>query len=630
MTDTVSNKFMQRLQQKREEQAALTNDLFQQYADCVPDIDLEPTGLSKAEMALDEFMRLIPITEAYQKWGGTSTFNPSKKEVKVRCPNPMHTDKDPSFVMNTEKNVFNCFKCGGGDVYDIAAWHKGFPVPGYKDKAYFRDLKDSIAADYGMQIERSIGGEETLYKVELPPESQTSAPLATSTEVDQVAQVSYTPMGAAYAEPSLEQKILANRKHSSIDWRSIVPEGTFMRAYLDATTTDTCPEEFHFWSSLVAVGMAAGRNRVLREEPDVFGNLFVCYTGPTGSGKSKAKAHLKKLIDDNIRFEKDDAIPLGTKVVSNPASGEVLVKTFQHEIIDLPTGKGTGTFLPVRVLIDSEELAGIAVRSSRQGNTLKDMLMDLYGSGPRLQSLSLANDLFAIMPFGSVITTTQNLSIREVIQKKDSSSGFVNRWVFATGVLKPEVSINFNKVDLTRAGGLLRLINGECSDFAYVTWSKEAFDTFDGFFHSNVVKDKNREDTSITQRLDLLLKKLCLLFTINNREKQVTADTVSRVLEIYPYLLESYDVIDEQVQATQQGDDQDYILSVVSRMASQGRHPTSNEVWKMTKRRISDSTTVRKILDNFVALGVLHDFPKPTTVKGGRPTKVYLPAGMSQ
>lgn len=637
MTDTVSNKFMQRLNEKRAEEAARTATMSDLYADCIPDIEIESAGLSNTEIALDEFMRLIPITEAYQRWGGQSAINSIKKEVKVRCPNPQHSDKDPSFVMNTEKNVFNCFKCGGGDIYDIAAWHKGFPVPGYKDKAYFRDLKDSIAADYGMQIHRDLSGDETLYKAELPPETHTSAPLhpasvtsAEVTEQAEVASVSYTPLGAAFAEPSLEAKILASRQHSSIDWRSIVPSGTFMRAYLEATTTDTCPEEYHFWSALIALGLAAGRNRVLREEPDVFGNLFVCYTGPTGTGKSKAKDHLKRLIENNIRFEKDDAIPLGTKISSNMSSGEIIVKTFQHELVDLATGKGTGQFLPVRVLIDSEELAGIAIRSARQGNTLKDMLMDIYGAKTTLESHSLANDLTAIMPFGSVMTTTQNLSIREVLQKKDSSSGFVNRWVFATGVPKKEVSINFHKVDLTRAGGLIRLINGECSSFEYVIWSQEAFTVFDEFFHSTVVKDKNREDTSITQRLDLLLKKLCLLFTINNREKQVTADTVARVLEIYPYLLESYDVIDEQVQATSEGDDQDYIMSVVSRLVEKGKAPSARDVFQLAKRRVPNTGAVVKILQNFVTLGMLEEFKKPSTGKGGRPSTVYVPAGMSQ
>lgn len=632
----VSHKLLQRLAEKRAaEEAAKAeqdNDLSK-WAEFVPDIDLdESPGLSKMEIALDEFMRLIPITEAYQRWGGQSAVNSSKKELKVRCPNPEHTDKEPSFVMNTEKNVFNCFKCGGGDIYDIAAWHKGFPVPGYKDKAYFRDLKDSIAADYGMQIDRSLGGEETLYKAEIPSVIDIDDGATTKNEntgSEPGTNVLYTPQGAAYAEPTLDERIESKRQHAAINWRSIVPEGTFMRAYLDATTTDACPEEYHFWSALMAVGMSAGLNRVLRDGPPVTANLFVCLTGPTGTGKSRAKKHLFDLIYTELPYKHTDILPQGTKVIGNPQSGEVIVKSFQHEVLDVNDKPIPGQFLPIRVLVNSEELAGIAARSSRQGSTLKDTMMDLYDCKARIESQSLANPLSAPHPFGSVVTTTQNKSIREVISKKDNSSGFVNRWVFATGVPKPERAINKTHVDLLRAGGLLRLINGECSTRRVIDWSPEAESAWEHFFHARVVPDKKRGDEAeVFQRIDLLLKKLFLLFTINNRELVVTGETVKRVLEIYPYLLESYDVIGEQVSATSQGDDEDYVLSVVSRMARQGKQPTARDVFQMTKKRIPNTGMVRKILENFVALGELQEFKVPPGPAGGKPRCVFVPHGM--
>lgn len=631
----VSHKLLQRLAEKKAaEEAAKAqqdNDLSK-WAEFVPDIELDSPGLSGVEMALDEFMRLIPITEAYQRWGGQSAIQSGKKEIKARCPNPQHEDKAPTFVMNTEKNVFNCFKCGGGDIYDIAAWHKGFPVPGYKDKAYFRDLKDSIAADYGMQIDRSPGGEETLYKAEIPSfvdidDGATSENENTGSEP--VTNVTYTPQGIAYSEPTLDERIESKRQHAAINWRSIVPDGTFMRAYLDATTTDACPEEYHFWSALMALGMSAGLNRVLRDGPPVTANLFVCLTGPTGTGKSRAKKHLFDLLGENLKYDRTDILPQGVRVLPNASSGEIVVKWFQHEVLDVNGKPIPGQFLPMRVLVNSEELAGIVTRSSRQGNTLKDILMDLYDCKSSIDSNSLANSLSAPQPFGSVVTTTQNKSIREVISKKDNSSGFVNRWVFATGVPKPERAINKVQVDLIRAGGLIRLINGECSTKKVVDWSSEAESAWERFFHARVVPDKKRGDEAeVFQRIDLLLKKLFLLFTINNRELVVSGDTVQRVLQIYPYLVESYDVIGEQVSATSQGDDEDYVLSVVSRMAKQGKQPTPRDVFQMTKKRIPNTGMVRKILENFVALDVLQRFQLPSGPAGGKPKVVYIPTEM--
>lgn len=631
----VSHKLLQRLAEKKAaEEAAKAqedNDLSK-WAEFVPDIELDSPGLSGVEMALDEFMRLIPITEAYQRWGGQSAIQSGKKEIKARCPNPQHEDKAPTFVMNTEKNVFNCFKCGGGDIYDIAAWHKGFPVPGYKDKAYFRDLKDSIAADYGMQIDRSPGGEETLYKAEIPSfvdidDGATSENENTGSEP--VTNVTYTPQGIAYSEPTLDERIESKRQHAAINWRSIVPDGTFMRAYLDATTTDACPEEYHFWSALMALGMSAGLNRVLRDGPPVTANLFVCLTGPTGTGKSRAKKHLFDLLGENLKYDRTDILPQGVRVLPNASSGEIVVKWFQHEVLDVNGKPIPGQFLPMRVLVNSEELAGIVTRSSRQGNTLKDILMDLYDCKSSIDSNSLANSLSAPQPFGSVVTTTQNKSIREVISKKDNSSGFVNRWVFATGVPKPERAINKVQVDLIRAGGLIRLINGECSTKKVVDWSSEAESAWERFFHARVVPDKKRGDEAeVFQRIDLLLKKLFLLFTINNRELVVSGDTVQRVLQIYPYLVESYDVIGEQVSATSQGDDEDYVLSVVSRMAKQGKQPTPRDVFQMTKKRIPNTGMVRKILENFVALDVLQKFNIPSGPLGGKAKTIYIPSEM--
>lgn len=627
MTDgsQVSNKFLQKLAEKRAAEEAANqqqqNDLLQ-WAEFIPDIELDGMpGLSDQEKTFDEFISFIRITEAYQRWGGKSQIsNPNKEEVKVRCPNPQHQDNDPSFVMNTKKNVFNCFKCGGGDIYDIAAWHFGFPVPGYKDKTHFRNLKDNILADYGYQVHSAPGAEDIIIQVEVPQviEVSPSTPQATN--------ISYTPEGAAYAEPTLEQAIQDSRQHDSIDWKTIVPENTFMRTYLEATTVDTCPEEYHFWSALVAVGLAAGLNRKLQDQTPVTGNLFVCYTGPTGTGKSRAKSRLTTLIEDNIPYNKDDVVPEGTKIGKNLQSGEVVVKMFQHEIMDI-SGKGTGKYLPVRMLVNSEELAGIAIRSSRQGNTLKDTLMDIYDCKSTIESHSLANSITAILPFGSVITTTQNKSIRDLISKKDNNSGFVNRWIFATGVSKPRRAIDLTVVDLTRAGGLLRLIKNECSNLVVITWSEDAVKLWTEFFNSRVAADMDKStDSEIMQRIDLLMKKLFLLFTINNREKILTEDTVRRVIMLYPYLAESYGVIDQQVSATEYGDNEQFIIHTVRRLTQNGRPASTNDIYKAARHRISNTSILRKMLDELCAVGELNHARIPAAgAAGGRPKDVYMP-----
>jgi hypothetical protein len=615
----VSHKLLQRLAEKRAAEEAAKQQEQQdlsQWAEFVPDIEIDSPGLSRAEIALDEFMKLIPITEAYQRWGGQSAVSPGKKEVKVRCPNPQHTDKDPSFVMNTEKNVFNCFKCGGGDIYDIAAWHKGFPVPGYKDQAYFRDLKDSIAADYGMQIDRSLGGSETLYKAEVSPETPVQEkPSQSGTNV------LYTPEGAGHAEENAD--LDPPRHHESIDWRHILPQNTFMRTYMEAVATDTCPEEYHFWLGLLGLGMAVGRNVTLKERSPVKPNLYVCLTGPSGTGKSRAKSNMLKLLRDNIPYKKDDYIATGARILADASSGEIVVRMLQHDMLDA-NGKPTGQYSPVRILLETEELADIITKSGRQGNSLKGVMSRLYDGHETIESNSMANALTAIMPFGSAITTTQNKSIRDLFSKKDDNSGFLNRWIFATGVPKNQLHIDRTTLDLTRAGGLIRLIHNDAENSYSIDWEQLADEMWKDAFDKEIVPRKNSVDTSILERLDLTMKKIFLLLAINKRDKLITVETVKEGMLIFPYLLESYGIVEQQIAATEIGDDQDFVLRTIERLNKQGKSVTANAVYKAAKHRIPDVGTVKKILQNFVEMHMIQDFKKPAGPSGGRPTTVYM------
>lgn len=622
----VSHKLLQRLAEKRAAEAAAKQQEQQdltQWEEFIPDIELDSPGLSKAEIALDEFMRLIPITEAYQRWGGKSTVSASKREVKARCPNPEHEDKEPTFVMNTDKNVFNCFKCGGGDIYDIAAWHKGFPVPGYKDPAYFRDLKASIAADYGMQIDRSLAGTETLYKAEIQPEvPETAPPSQIANEPSQHGtSVLYTPQGAGHVEDSVD--LSPPRSHEAIDWRAILPQNTFMRAYMESVTTDTCPEEYHFWLGLLGLGMAVGRNVTLAERSPVKPNLYVCVTGPSGTGKSRAKGNILKLLRDNIPYKKDDYAAQGGRILSDASSGEIVVRYLQHDILDV-NGKPTGQHAPVRLLLETEELADIITKSGRLGNSLKGVMSRLYDGHETIESNSMANALSAIMPFGSAVTSTQNKAIRDLLSKKDDNSGFLNRWIFATGVPKPPLHIDRTTLDLTRAGGLIRLIHGDAENPYSVNWDNSADEMWKEAFEKEVVPRKSSVDTSILERLDLTMKKIFLLLAINKRQKLVTVETVKEGMTIFPYLLESYGIIEHQLAATEIGDDQDFVLRTIERLTTQGKSATANSIYKAAKHRIPDVGTVRKMLENFCAMGVVMEIPKPSSAAGGRPTKVYV------
>lgn len=603
-------------------QAGQQTELNDHWKQFIPDIDPNEAtqNISPEQKVLDDFIELISITDAYNQWVGKGHVDARgrKDSIKVRCPNPAHPDNHPSAWLNTEKNVYHCGACSmGGDIWDLAAWRFGYPVPGYKnDPASFRSLREQIGQYFGLYIEKGIAGD--LHVVQSVPESNTGEPEQNQQHTENIA---YTPQGSEYAEQHLETV----RLHPSIDWRTIVPENTFLRAYLEATTVDDSPEEFHFFNGLLGLGAAFGGLRTLEDSPQVSGNLFVCLVGGTGTGKSKSKRHLVHLLHQALPYKPDDQPPFGTQYLNGIQSGEVLIKQFQHAIVDPVTNKVIGYWPGVKAVLDFEELAELVSKNSRMGSTLKNVLMNMYDSPVWLSSTSMAHgNIVAEKPFGSAITTTQYDSIRSLISKGDDVSGFANRWTFVTGPAKKQFSVNRAQVDTSRASGLLAGINMRTRAHELITWADTGEKAWDTFFHSTLHAARAQTDMTIIQRIDLMLKKLFLLFAVNENSSQVTESIVTRVLSLFPYLIETYGVVEQKISATVEGDDTDRIMRHIHRLTTNSRGPTATELYRMMKNKNNSPTKVRKILENLVVLGMVTELKVPPGPKGGRPTSCYV------
>lgn len=644
-----NSKFMQRLEERRkaQEAATLTSEpapIPEEYRQFIPDVDDKPT-VPPEQQALDDFISILTIVDAYNRWAskGQATVPAGRHDsIKVRCPNPAHPDKNPSAWLNVDKNVYYCGACSmGGDLWDIAAWHFGFSVPGYKkDAQTFRLLREKIGEDFGMVIEKGIAGDT--YLVSTKPEPPVPLAPTQSSTAEAVAPpensgaVSYTPAGAVYSTTHSQEQEDAEqrddnkgRQHPGIDWRNLVPSNTFLSEYLSATTVDDVPEEFHFWNGLVAVGLSVGTLRTLEDSPEVFGNLYVCLVGGTGTGKSKSNRHLVQTLLEALPYSIDDQPPYGVNYIKGTQSGEYLIKNFQHPIIDPVTNKPTGFWPGIKGCVHFDELADLVGKAGRQGSTLKTTLMELYDGPRHLTSGSLTHGTVrAEQPFGSVVTTTQYASVRQLITRQDDGSGFANRWVYATGVRKRQFSVNRARVDLTRAISKLTGLSSSVRSHELVTWSDEAEKIWDAFYHDTYVpfRDAN-SNSSIIQRLDLLLKKLFLLFAINEQELTLSKSIVNRVLTLYPYLLETYGRVEQEISATQEGDEVDRTLRSIRELTSKlanGRGPTARELHLVLKRNISSLAKLRKILENLVVLGLIEEQKIPPGPKGGRPTSAFI------
>jgi hypothetical protein len=620
---TFRAKIEARKQREREErQAEQITPTFD--ADLVP----EKESRSEADEELDRIIDKIDIIDAYNKWCGKmrpEVRGGQVEGIKISCPIPSHPDKDPSAWINLEKQTWFCGGCQvGGDAMDIAAYHFGYPVPGYKEGAKFHELRRDMAKSYGYTFHKLVDGNLYVSAPESEPEPTPEVP-----PHEGILPEDFEPTeeGAAKVVQLFEQMEDEDIVFPHLEWQEVVPEQTFLSEYMKACIQDDVTEEFHFWNGLIALGLALGRDVRLFDMVPVFGNLFVCTLGHSGSGKSKAKYHLEQLLVKALPYKQDDPGSKGVKKVSSPASAEVLVQSFQKLIPDPANPKIVAYNAPVRGLIDYAELSGMIGRGNRMGSVLKPTMMQFYDMEPVISTVSLTSgNKEAKEPFACALTTTQPRALRDLLGRGDDSSGFLTRWVFATGPEKERVAIGGYRVDVTPAVGPLEDVVGWAGSFGadeMVQWSEEAAQLYTDFFHSTIEPDKRRAETELITRIDLTIKKLILLFTANLRLKTVPIESVEAAIKCYPYLTASYMIPAGQIGNTLQHE----IREAVAYQARKHEDGISmSEIARALKRRKYPLDLMKKVIELMVSFGELE--MKVTNVgKVGRPTEKFRYVG---
>jgi hypothetical protein len=602
----------------------------------VPEIGAKHTDPAQEE--LDRAIENLGIIEAYNRWANKTKVGPTNKKdgIKVSCPNPAHPDKNPSAWLNTEKNTYYCGGCAeGGDIWDIAAYRFGFDVPSYKATDTFKELKIKIAEDLGFQISSGPGWMNVIppgaSAITLAPSGSitpaasgsTSSPEQTSSTTE-TEETSKPAANNAGTPPSSEPRQEDPSDSRLIPWREIVPVNTFLWDWLTATTVDDCAEEFHFWTGLVALGLATGRQVMLRDVPAVSSNLYICLMGPSGSKKSQAKRHLKDTILEILPYDHENPFSFGTKVIGGAGSGEYLLDNFSRAIEDPAGGKKPLGYAPVRGLIEYEELAALMAAASRQSSTLRTNLMDIYDAPKLLTSGSKTHGkTTADNPYGSAFSTTQNASLSGLMSKGDDGSGFVNRWVFVSGIPKRVTSWGKIEVDLKRAHNALRTVAVWGNQGRIVEMSEDALKLWDDFFHTTLIPTKQEAEsagTSMLNRVDLTLKKLILLFCINERVDVVTESVVERVLKLFPYLTGSYQVVGSEISKTAENT---LATTVVDKIKEYQRDvnklgPTASELQRTMHRDFKSVKEIRQLLDDLQELRMI-TATEWRTGKPGRP-----------
>jgi energy-coupling factor transporter ATP-binding protein EcfA2 len=587
--------------------------------DLIPEQDRQPRSADD-----DDISRLIDndsIVDAYRRWCGKMEPNVgSKREsIMVSCPSPAHPDTDPSAWVNLDKNVGTCPLCGGFDQYDIFAWNRaGFNKDTYRTDGTFPAMRREMATDLGYIVRRTIAGTEYVEPVEPP---QTAVEPSSPPPEPENDESNVRTFPGAVPEPTIYDD------RPPIDWRNLLDSSsTFLYQWMEACSIDDLPEEFYFWLGLIALGSAVGNNVKLRDRYPVRSNLLLCLTGPTGMGKSRATSALTRLMHQAFPYNRSQLG--GVKLVPMPGSAEALVDCFCEPLYDPVDPKVITGYHPVRGIVKIDELASLMTRAARTGNAVKPTLMELYDSDAKISLISRGHGTSeADGHFSQVISTTQPRAMRDMLSRADDDSGFLNRWVFATGVAKKPVSIGGDVIDITPLVDPIQDVRAWGSTQLFIPLNDAAFAMWDEFFHEKIVPLKMSEDASVYVRIDLLMKKLMLLLAIDKQETVVDVRTVEQAIQLWDYLVAGYMATAAAVNSSNEEDLCQGIEETIRRIfEATGRGATTRDFQRGMKKiwQQQGAQAVLKQLETMTKLGLLKEVSTASSGKGGRPTSRYL------
>lgn len=419
----------------------------------------------------------------------------------------------------------------------------------------------------------------------------------------------------------------------SLDWRSLVPENTPLRRYMTIVSEDDTPEEFHFWNFMSLIGLTLGKKAFIPDVKPVYGNLLSCIIGRTGQGKSRSEGFIAELIKKGAFFNDQDHMTNGIKVISNPGSGEYMIKQFIHEVPDptKPAVKGKQPMLTnpsVKGLVRWPEMSTMIGKASGKGSIVRQMVIELYDVPTTIGGGSFSNGEYgAENPYGSVATTTQLDAIRNLVSGDDAASGFLNRWIFILG--KPKQFQPWGKpIDISPCVADVKTLTN---------WAESKYRSSQGWhpldndaaeratrFLLDTVEPLQHESNMLARSV-LLFKKLMLLFSANMLEEKVSVAAVQQAEIAFRYLIDCLRHIGIRISTSEY----ESLESAVREFIIEGGPTgiTARDLRRKLKRRDASWTTevVNRHLDTMEKAGVceLRMIGQPPG-KPGRPMKRWM------
>lgn len=418
-----------------------------------------------------------------------------------------------------------------------------------------------------------------------------------------------------------------------LDFRTLVPENTFLYQYCSILLKSPSPDEWNLWNGIVGISSAVGKRIGMADIKPVYSNVYVCLMGETTAGKSIAKSYILSLIRKTLPFLNGDPTSTGPRYVSGAASGEILLSKLRNEIRDPAKLSSVLEVLRVAGLAEYDELATVMAKSSGPSSNFVPILQGLFDGYLDVESSSFTTgDKVAPDPFMSMLTSTQPSMMQKLVGREHVDNGFLNRFIFAPAIEKEvpeEQLLGGEAISVEPSAPYLRAIHEWAveNEGRNVQWDPAALQLGRSWLKDVVVANKKKYgENKLIQRTDLLVKKLMLLFTLNMRSSVVTTEAVEAAMKVYPYLMDSYKILDRELTTTESSELREKILLQAGRLtAKNGKPPTKRELHDALGRsRVDDHILIRAI-KNLVELGDLKElqWPLPEMPQVGRKSVRY-------
>ena len=301
-------------------------------------------------------------------------------------------------------------------------------------------------------------------------------------------------------------------------WRGLVED------YREMVKTSTeASDALHLFTFLAFVGSLIGRKAYIRYGRDLFGNIYVCFVGPTAETRKTTA----------IRFGEETVLQADNSlhVLRGVSSAEGLIA----QIAD-------GTTNDKRLLVVLSELTSLMQKARQDGvKNIIPFLTEAYDSPPTLDLPTRTNPLVATAPHISILSASTPDWLEDGMQDREILGGFGNRFMYIVG--QPKDPISFPDPPDKQLG---EKITGRLSEILSTQQetefdlSPEARKLWDRFYRDWRAHEwTDAVAAALVQRTPDFAMKVTLIYAVLDGEQEITAELLQIGIDVAKYCVAS-------------------------------------------------------------------------------------------